>query len=292
MREPSEGIAPADHLLEAAYRAEFAPEPQDPDSLVVVDGRPRRVGELRALAMHDLAQRIDHHSHLRRADDTARQAALRFVERRLGEAQKVQAYDQTGSFQGFLRRVINNLLLDWLRSPTGKAELRRAEHDGADGDGDDTAPELPREEFERRRLLMLHNVIALRAIQAMTPGRGVPLRLALWPAYELDLAEIDLVASFAHCHETAQGQAEARACDSGKRCGTPGAAWRAAYQSELDLARETEPGGLSRRAVAELTRIGLGKPIAKREGAICERISKGRLHLLQELRRAGIRGTA
>ncbi len=292
MREPSEGIAPADHLLEAAYRAEFSAEPLEPDALLRVDGRPRRFGDLRAMAMHDLAQRIDQHPLLRRADDTARQAALRFVERRLGEAHKVQAYDQSGSFHGFLRRVVNNLLLDWLRSPTGKAELRRAEHDGADADADQLDPVLPREEFERRRLLMLHNLVALRTIQSMPPGRGIPLRLALWPAYELDLAEVDLVGSFAHCHESAQGQAEARACDSGKRCGSPTDAWRSAYRAEVDQARETEPEGLSRRAVAELTRIGLGKPIAKREGAICERISKGRLQLLQELRRAGIRGTA
>ena len=70
----------------------------------------------------------------------------------------------------------------------------------------------------------------------------------------------------------------------------PTPAWRSAYEDELTKAKEGEPEGLSRRSVAVLTRIGDGKPMAKREGAICERISKGRLQLVEELRRAGIRG--
>ena len=37
-----------------------------------------------------------------------------------------------------------------------------------------------------------------------------------------------------------------------------------------------------------LTRIGSDKPITKREGAVCERISKGRMQLVAALRRSGI----
>jgi hypothetical protein len=278
-------------LLEAAYRAEFSPDPPPNDAAVQVDGRRLLVGELRSLAVVDLADRIEQHPLLRRADDTSRLTALRFVERRLTEADKIGAFDQTGSFHGFLRRVVNNLLLDWLRSPAGKAELKRAEHQSGDGNEAAESTRLPREEFEERRRFTLHNLVAIRTIQSLPPGRGVPLRLALWPAYDLDLAEVGAVASFAYCHETASSQAEGRACDAGKRCPVPPEAWRGTFQGELDQAQTTEPQGLSRRAIAELTRIGRGKPMPKREGAICERISKGRLHLIEELRRVGIRGT-
>lgn len=278
-------------LLEAAYRAEFSPPPSPPDTLVQVEGRHVRVGELRSLAMIDLSERIETHSLLRRADDTARIAALRFVERRLSEADKIGAFDNAGSFHGFLRRVVNNLLLDWLRSPAGKAELKRAEHDPSEGALGEEEPLLPREEFEDRRRLTLNHLVALRAIQSLPPGRGVPLRLALWPAYELQVADIETVGSFACCHETSRSQAEGRACDAGKRCPIPTEAWRAAYRLEIEQAQIAEPAGFSRKVIAELTRIGRGKPVAKREGAICERISKGRLQIIEDLRRTGIRGT-
>ena len=62
--------------------------------------------------------------------------------------------------------------------------------------------------------------------------------------------------------------------------------------AELAEARAAEPSGLSRKAVATLSRIGLGKPMQKREGAVCERISKGRMQLLDALRRSDIRGDA
>ena len=132
--------------------------------------------------------------------------------------------------------------------------------------------------------------MAVRTLQTLPPGRGAPLRLALWPAYEHDAGELATLAAFAHCHESSDGQAEARACDSGKRCTTPSEAYRSAHGQEIAAAKVEEPGGLSRRAIATLTRIGHGKPMPKREGAICERISKARLMLVEELRRAGIRG--
>ncbi len=278
---------PSEALLEAAYRAEFSSS-TEAEVRVDVDGTARRAGDLRALALVDLAERVEQHPLLRRADDTARLAALRFVERRLSEANKIGAFDQTGSFFGFLRRVVNNLLLDWLRSPAGKAELRRSEHQPGDGDVSEEGPPLAREEFEERRRLALHHLLAIRAIQTLPPGRGVPLRLALWPAYELDVAEVDQVGSFAYCHETAQSQGEGRACDAGKRCPVPTEGWRDSFRAELSHAQAAEPEGLSRRSIAELTRIGRDKSVAKREGALCERISKGRLHLLDQLRRAGI----
>jgi hypothetical protein len=278
-------------LLEAAYRAEFSVSPPDPGASIELEGRATTAGELRALALVDLSNRIEQHPLLRRADDTARLAALRFVERRLHEGHKVSAFDQSGSFQGFLRRVLSNLLLDWLRSPTGKAELRRAEHLAGEGDPGEELPPLPQEEFEERRRLTLHHLVAIRALQSLPPGRGIPLRLALWPDYELDLAEVRQVASFAYCHETADGQAEGRACDAGRRCPVPPEAWSNAFRGELEQAQQREPQGLSRRVIAELTRIGQGKPMPKREGALCERISKGRLQLIEELRRVGIRGT-
>ena len=284
-----------DLALEAGYRAEFRAraedEADDSDGRLDVAGRPLRIGDLRAQAIHDLAQRVSFHPLLARADDTARVAALRFVERRLGEADKIEGYAAEGSFQGFLRRVLTNLLLDWLRSPAGKAELRRAEHTG---ESFESAEEmiLPREEHERRRRLTLHHLVAVRAIQSLPPGRGVPLRLSLWPAYEHADEDLRTIAGFSHCHESADGQADARACDAGKRCTTPPAAWCEAHARELDAAKATEPEGLSRRAIATITRIGHGKPMPKREGAICERISKGRLQLVEGLRRAGIRGAA
>ena len=37
-----------------------------------------------------------------------------------------------------------------------------------------------------------------------------------------------------------------------------------------------------------LTRIGTDKTLSKREGAVCERISKGRMQLVAALRRSGI----
>jgi len=278
-------------LLLAAYSAEFSSEPPPPETPIPVDGRPIPAGELRSLAVVDLADRIERHSLLRRADDTARLAALRFVERRLVEGHKIESFEKSGSFHGFLRRVINNLLLDWLRSPTGKAELKRAEHQSGDGDASAEPDELPREEFEQRRRLTIHHLVAIRTIQSLPPGRGIPLRLALWPDYDLEVAEVEVAASFAYCHETAGNQAEGRACDAGKRCPIPDDDWRTSYRGELAQAQTAEPQGLSRRAIAELTRIGRGKPLPKREGAICERISKGRLHLIEELRRVGIRGT-
>lgn len=278
---------PSEPLLEAAYRAEFSSS-TEAETRVTVEGRAMRAGDLRALAVVDLAERVEQHPLLRRADDTARLAALRFVERRLTEANKIGAFDQSGSFFGFLRRVVNNLLLDWLRSPAGKAELRRAEHLPGEGDASEEAPPLPQEEFEERRRLALHHLLAVRAIQTLPPGRGIPLRLALWPAYGLDVAEVDEVGSFAYCHETARSQGEGRACDAGKRCPVPTETWRTTFRGEIEAAQAAEPQGLSRRAIAELTRIGRDKPVAKREGALCERISKGRLHLLDQLRRAGI----
>jgi DNA-directed RNA polymerase specialized sigma24 family protein len=282
-----------DVLLEAAYRAEFSPGSGDPDERRSVGMRTYRVGELRARAMDDLATRIAESSLLRRADDTARVAALRFVERRLTEADKITAYDQSGSFHGFLRRVLSNLLLDWLRSPTGTAELRRAEHDGSerfDVATEENEPELPSEQFDAARRLTLHHLIAVRTLQMLPPGRGIPLRLALWPAYEHEAEDLAVISAFAHCHETSDGQAGARACDSGKRCTTPTEAWRTAHKREIAEAKASEKEGLSRRSIAVLTRIGHDKPMPKREGAICERVSKARLMLVAELRRAGVRG--
>src|SRR5437868_4690161 len=81
-----------DLLLEAAYLAEFSGQGDAVDARRQVAGRSVRVGELRALALHDLGERIGAHTLLRRADDTARIAALRFVERRLGEGTKIPAF--------------------------------------------------------------------------------------------------------------------------------------------------------------------------------------------------------
>jgi DNA-directed RNA polymerase specialized sigma24 family protein len=286
-----------DTLLEAAYRAEFGPQAADAASTHLIAGRTYAGGTLRALALHDLSERVARHGLLRRADDTARQAALRFVERRLGEGHKVVAYEGSGSFAGFLRRVLHNLLLDWLRSPAGRAELRRAEHDGAEGgptgdaagEGDD--PSLPGEEFEAKRRRLLYHVLVTRALKrGLPPARGVVVRLALWPAYEHDDEDVRDFGAFAHCHEGARSVSDARGCDTGKRCAEPPAAWRRAYETELAEAKASEPQGLSRKAIATLTRIGHGKPMPKREGAVCERISKGRMQLVAELRRAGIHG--
>ncbi|HEU4408302.1 MAG TPA: hypothetical protein VFS43_23770 [Polyangiaceae bacterium] len=283
-----------DALLEAAYRAEFGPEPPDASSTHTIAGRPYRGGQLRALALHDLSERIARHSLLRRADDTSRQTALRFVEQRLKEGRKVEAYEGTGSFAGFLRRVLHNLLLDWLRSPAGRAELRRAEHEGheAPGDaGDWDDPGLPSEEFEAKRRRLLHHVIVTRTLKrGMPPARSVVVRLALWPAYEHDDEDRRDFGAFAHCHEGARTVSDARGCDTGKRCSAPPAPWQRAYETELEGAKASEPQGLSRKAIATLTRIGSDKPMPKREGAICERISKGRMQLVEELRRAGIHG--
>lgn len=278
-----------DLTLEAAYRAELATDPTPPDAVLTVAGVPRRAGDLRALCVADLADRVTNHPLLRRADDTARVEALRFVERRLAEGDKIAQYSAEGAFQGFLRRVLSNLLLDWLRSPAAKAELRRAEHDPGVG-GEVVEPELPREEAERNRRLGLHHLVAIRTLQTLPPGRGIPLMLALWPAYEHTDADRAAITGFAHCHETADGQAGARACDAGKRCGTPSPAYREAHAEELARAKAEEPAGLSRKAIADVLRIGRDKPLAKREGAVCERISKGRLMLLEALRRSGIRG--
>jgi hypothetical protein len=293
-RDEPEARTDEDLALEAAYRAEFREraegERDDRDDSIEVGGTKRRVGELRALAIEDVATRVNDHPLLTRADDTARLAALRFVERRLGESDKVEGYGAVGSFQGFLRRVLTNLLLDWLRSPAGKAELRRAEHDGDSFEGEEMI--LPREEGERRRRLTLHHLVAMRAIQSLPPGRSVPLRLSLWPAYEHGADDLATIGGFAHCHETADGQADARACDAGKRCTTPTPAWSDAHVREIATAKVEEPSGLSRKAIATITRIGHGKPMPKREGAICERISKGRMQLVEELRRVGIRGVA
>lgn len=284
-----------DALLEAAYRAEFGPSAVDPASTHQVTGRPYRGGQLRAVALHDLSERVAKHSLLRRADDTSRQTALRFVEQRLHEGRKVHAYEGTGSFAGFLRRVLHNLLLDWLRSPAGRAELRRAEHEGNEGLASDGAawdePVLPSEEFEVKRRRLLHHALITRALKrGMPPARSVVVRLALWPAYEHDEEDVRDFGAFAHCHEGASTVSDARGCDTGKRCDEPPAGWRGGYETELEGAKASEPQGLSRKAVATLTRIGLGKPMPKREGAICERISKGRMQLVEELRRAGIHG--
>lgn len=292
IREADPG-APEDRVLEAAYLAEFATEPTEKDAVIQVAGVARRAGDLRALAIHDLSTRISEHHLLRRADDTARIAALRFVERRLVDGQKIAAYSREGAFPGFLRRVLHNLLLDWLRSPTGRAELRRAEHDPSIALPDEIEEmPLPGEIAERTRVMTEHHAIAIRALRALPPGRGVPLRLSLWPAYDHDVEDVTEFGDFSRCHETATTQTDARACDSGKRCVLPDSAWRASYSTELDHAKATEPTGLSRKAIAELLRIGVGKPTDKREGAICERISKGRLMLLDELRRTGVENAA
>jgi hypothetical protein len=284
---------PEDLHLEAAYLAEFDPSGDAPDVVRQIAGRAQRVGDLRAFALSDLGDRIDRHPLLRRADDTARMSALRFVERRLAEGRKIAAYGGEGSFSGFLRRVLSNLLLDWLRSPAARAELRRAEHDpSVAGDDDVEGPILPSEEIETRRRLAFAHLLASRAIESMAPGRGIPLRLALWPAYSHEENDLVAIAGFSHCHETSEGQADARGCDSGKRCTTPPAAWRASYDGELGQAKKEEPEGLSRRAIAVLTRIGHGKPMQKREGAVCERISKARIELVKELRRAGVKGSS
>ncbi len=283
-----------DAVLEAAYRAEFGPEPADASSTHRVAGRVLRGGQLRALALHDVSERVARHSLLRRADDTSRQTALRFVEQRLHEGRKVEAFEGTGSFAGFLRRVVHNLLLDWLRSPAGRAELRRAEHEGGEGAAGDAAwdePPLPGEEFEAKRRRLLHHVLITRALKrAMPPARSVVVRLALWPSYEHDDGDRRDFGAFAHCHEGARTVSDARGCDTGKRCAEPPAAWQSAYETELEGAKASEPQGLSRKAIATLTRIGADKPMPKREGAICERISKGRMQLVEELRRAGIHG--
>jgi hypothetical protein len=283
-----------DALLEAAYRAEFGPEPLDTSSTHLVSGRSYRGGQLRARALYDLSERIARHSLLRRADDTSRQTALRFVEQRLKEGRKVEAFEGTGSFSGFLRRVLHNLLLDWLRSPAGRAELRRAEHEGTEGPGGEgewDEPALPGEEFEAKRRRLLHHVIVTRALKrGMPPARSVVVRLALWPSYEHDAEDLADFGAFAHCHEGARTVSDARGCDTGKRCATPAATWQRAYETELEGAKASEPQGLSRKVIATLTRIGSDKPMPKREGAICERISKGRMQLVEELRRAGIHG--
>ena len=293
IREADPARAADEPLLEAAYLAEFSPEPADKDARLVVGGVARRAGDLRALAIHDLATRITDHHLLRRADDTARVAALRFVERRLVEGHKIAQYGREGAFVGFLRRVLHNLLLDWLRSPTGRAELRRAEHDPSLGLPDEIEEmPLPGEIAERTRVMTAHHAIALRALRALPPGRGVPLRLSLWPAYEHDAEDVTTFGDFSRCHETATSQTDARACDSGRRCVLPDLAWRTAFGDELDAKKRAEPDGLSRRAIAEVLRIGVGKPVDKREGAICERISKGRLMLLDELRRTGVENAA
>lgn len=293
IREATSARAADEAELEVAYLAEFTREPVDKDAVLVVAGARRRAGELRAIAIRDLATRVTDHHLLRRADDTARVAALRFVERRLVDGDKIAQYSREGAFVGFLKRVVHNLLLDWLRSPTGRAELRRAEHDPSHARPDEIEEmPLPGEIAERSRLMVEHHAIALRALRALPPGRGVPLRLSLWPAYEHDEDDAAAFGEFARCHETADSQADARACDSGRRCVLPDPAWRAAHALELDAGKRAEPAGLSRRAIAEVLRIGVGKPVAKREGAICERISKGRLMLLDELRRTGVENVA
>jgi hypothetical protein len=279
-----------DLLLESAYRSEFRPKPTEEDS--VIDGKRVRVNELRAMAINDLCERITSHKLLLRIDDTARLEALRFVERRFSESDKIGAYDASGSFAGFLKRVIHNLLLDWLRSPAGRHEVHRLEHDGQEGSSWESAyeHELPMEVFAKRKQQFIYNVLAMRTIASMPPGRGVILRLSLWPAYEHDEKDVQTISGFAHCHESSEGQGQSRACDSGKRCTSPTESWSAAYQAELEQAKLAEPQGLSRRMIAELTRIGHGKPLAKREGAICERVSKARMQLVEQLRRSGIRG--
>ncbi len=289
MAESASARSDEDLLLEAAYLAEYGPEPLPPAASTVVAGVARRSGELRALCLTDLSARVSGHALLRRADDVARIEALRFVEERLMAGEKIERFAADGSFHGFLRRVVSNLLLDWLRSPRARAELRRVEHDPARMD-DAVELELPREETERVQRLALHHLVAVRTIQALPPGRSLPLMLALWPAYEHVERDLAAMAAFAHCHETASGQAEARACDAGKRCGAPSAGYRERHGAELDAAKADEPSGLSRRAIADLLRIGRDKPTSKREGAVCERVSKGRLMLLEALRRSGIRG--
>jgi hypothetical protein len=308
----SEGSrAEEDQLLEAAYRAEFSDTPAEVDSVQIVGGVPRRSGDLRAFAVTDLADRIADHGLLRRSDDTARMAALHFVERRLVAANKPAQYDGSGAFAGFLRRVIHNLLLDWLRSPAGRAELRRASHepggvfdrattaedapslhDEAPGERDlQGDPELlPSEALAARRRLALHHLVALRTLRGnLPPGRSVVLRLSLWPDFPIESEDLASFLCFAHCHESAASQGESRGCDSGKRCTVPTEGWGAAWLAELAEAQRTEPSGLSRRTIAMLTRIGNDKPLAKREGAVCERISKGRMQLVAALRRSGIR---
>jgi hypothetical protein len=294
MAPPYEARPDDDALLEAAYRAEFGSLAVDASSTHSVAGRPYRGGQLRAFALHDLSERVAKHALLRRADDTSRQTALRFVEQRLSEGRKIEAYEGTGSFGGFLRRVVHNLLLDWLRSPAGRAELRRAEHEGNEGLGGEGAweePASPGEEFEAKRKRLLHHVIIARTLKrGMPPARSVVVRLALWPAYEHDDDDARDFGAFAHCHEGARTVSDARGCDTGKRCPEPAPAWQRGYETELGEAKASEPQGLSRKAIATLTRIGVGKPMPKREGAICERISKGRMQLVEELRRAGIHG--
>ncbi len=293
IREVSASRDADEPLLEVAYLAEFSSTPVDKDAVLEVEGVRRRAGDLRALAIHDLATRVTEHKLLRRADDTARLAALRFVERRLVEGDKIAQYGREGAFVGFLKRVLHNLLLDWLRSPTARAELRRAEHDPSHAlpDEIDEMP-LPGELAERARLMMKNHALAIRALRELPPGRGVPLRLSLWPAYEHDDEDVTAFGDFARCHETAGSQTDARACDSGRRCDLPDAAWREAHAAELDAQKRAEPSGLSRRVIAELLRVGVGKAIDKREGAICERISKGRLMLLDALRRTGVEDVA
>lgn len=288
-READAARGADDPLLLAAYLAEFAPLPTEKDAVVLVGGVARRAGDLRALAVHDLAARVGDHHLLRRADDTARLAALTFVERRLAAGDKIAQYGREGAFAGFLRRVLHNLLLDWLRSPAGRAELHRKEHDPAfEAPEDVEEPPLPGELDERARALMRNHAITLALLRALPPGRGAPLRLSLWPAYEHDAEDVAAFQGFARCHETATSQADARGCDSGRRCELPDQPWREAYAAELDERKRLEPGGLSRRAIAEALRIGVGKPIDKREGAVCERISKARLMLVEELRRTGV----
>ena len=70
------------------------------------------------------------------------------------------------------------------------------------------------------------------------------------------------------------------------------AAFVRAWEGELTEARAREPSGLSRRTIAMLTRIGADKSWQKREGAVCERISKGRMQLVAALRRSGITGAS
>lgn len=283
---------PGDVLLEAAYRAEFALTPSEVDSVQIVAGARRKGGELRALAVSDLADRIADHGLLRRADDTARVAALHFVERRLSAGNKPALYDGSGAFAGFLRRVVHNLLLDWLRSPAGRAEVRRASHEAGgvfDRASEDEPSVLPSEEAAQRKRLALHHLVALRALRgSLPPGRSVVLRLSLWPDFPMEREDTTAAAAFAHCHESAGSQGEARGCDSGKRCTSPSATWSASWEAELAEAQRVEPSGLARRTIAMLTRIGSDKPISKREGAVCERISKGRMQLVAALRRSGI----
>lgn len=282
-----------DLILELAYRAEFSPTPEESaETLLSVAGRSFRAGDLRAMAIQDVADRVLSHQLLRRADDSTKLEALRFVERRIADADKVLAYDQSGAFGGFLRRVIHNLLLDWIRSPTGRAELKRVEHDPtraghAESDADFVPPS---EIFQENRARTMNHLIAIRAVRSMPAGKAAILRLALWPAFPIDENDQDELAAFAHCHETAKTQADARSCDAGRRCVDPEIAWKTAYLAELTDAQAAEPEGLSRRSIAQLTRIGVGKSLTKREGAVCERVSKARMQLVEALRRAGIRG--